>query len=151
MFGEKKINRFSNLPYEFLGKYNSKSQKLKELEHIDNFMSEDYISNSFKLVFSGYPTDMSTNKLITIELYNNKYDVLGIKVGMKIDNINAICVNKGFRRTKKINTNWSNYSQQSNVIGYKNGKIIICFFYENDVITEIIIDAKSSYLGICEY
>lgn len=151
MFGKRRINKLSNLPYDFLGLYDQNSYLLKNLEEIDNEMSVDYISTSFKLMFMGYPTDMNKDKLVTIELYDNQYNVFGITVGMKSKKIKDIIYKYGFKRAKKLDTNWQDLSGQENTIGYKNGNILICFEIEENVIKEIIIDAKSIYLGLVEY
>ena len=77
----KTINDNSNLPIEYMSKYNSEDNEINGFERLKNFMSVDYSNEDIAFSYYGYPNDESDFYLGRVSLKTDKYNILGIKIG----------------------------------------------------------------------
>lgn len=75
------INENSDLPVEYLSKYDYYNPFLKNCERIGNFMSADYRDDNIFISYYGYPNDESDYYLGEIKLFTDKYNILGVTIG----------------------------------------------------------------------
>ena len=77
----KNINDNSNLPIEYMSKYNSEDNEINGFERLRNYMSVDYSNEDISFSYYGYPNDESDYYLGRVSLKTDKYNILGIKIG----------------------------------------------------------------------
>lgn len=141
------FNEKSNLPVNLL------SQDMRELENFDNvkglqnIMSYDFISDDFKVIYSGYPTDEETFKMTDVCFFTDKYNFLGIHLGEFQDKAINKLLENGFELSKNKDLNYVNYTTSDHVLIYnkKNCKVAISF--DNNIVNLLEVSLISKYLG----
>lgn len=143
------INNNSNLPVEYMKKKTRKDSDRyqKKYEFINNYMSDDYSNKDIEFSYYGYPNDESPFYLASITLLSRKYNLLGVKVGDKIEKSISKIEKYGFKVTKN---NGSDVKfEYDDYIIYIKSDIINYTDDDNYIprIEEISISAESAYLG----
>lgn len=131
----KEINKLSNLPCKFLKAETRQLDKYfidKGYEEIDNYMSNDYLSKEVDVICSGYPHDEARFKVTEMRLKTDMFDILGIKVGMIIEEAEKVL------EIYQYEKNQENLWIKDDVIISIDGKS----FIEN-----LRIEVKTFYLG----
>lgn len=127
-----KINKNSNIPKSFLTDFTG--EEIHGIKYINNYMSKDYT-----LVFAGYSDDESNLKLVTIKLRSNKYNILGIKTGDNVYDVEKIIKKYGFieEEIDKL------------ICRYKNDEknVKIEFRVHEGIIYEVTFKINTNYLG----
>ena len=102
-------------------------------------MSKDYICDDYTLVFAGCPDDESKLKLVTIKLRNSKYNIIRIKAGDNVCDVEKIIKKYGFVEEGIYNT----------LYRYKNDEqdVSIEFRINNGIIYEVTFKINTKYLG----
>lgn len=91
------INNNSNLPLQYLSKYDETNSNLQNYEKINNFMSINFQNDDIAFSYYGYPNDESEKYLGSISLLTNKYNILGITIGDDIEQAVAKFQEYGFK------------------------------------------------------
>ena len=147
------INNNSNLPVNYMDKYDNSNVQLKKYDKLNNYMSKDFNDNDISFSYYGYPNDESDFYLGKIELLTNKYNILGITIGDNYKEAIEKIESYGFKRTDKP-VNDDVYEAKLN---YKDITIDIKTKYAINIgrskdisktdIGSIKIGIKSDYLG----
>ena len=143
------INRHSNLPAPFLSKLPKKAPQ--DTEYIRNFMSHDYYTDDYCIRYTGYPTDESSSHLTTIEITGGTYDVLGIKIGTSKAEAFEILNQFNFKPTKNKSYAYNNYTDNDDAFGFENAEFAVCIVTRKEMVTTILLEVKTYYLGNCLY
>jgi hypothetical protein len=139
------INKHSNLPAQLLSTLPLKAPQ--DAQYIRNFMSHDYYTDDYCIRYSGYPTDESSSHLTTIEITGGTYNVLGIKIGTSKEEAFKILNEFNFKPTKNKSYSYNNYTDNDDAFGFVNAEISVCIVTKNDIVTTILLEAKTYYLG----
>ena len=91
------INNNSNLPLQYLSKYDETNSNLQNYEKINNFMSINFQNDDIAFSYYGYPNDESEKYLGSISLLTNKYNILCITIGDDIEQAVAKFQEYGFK------------------------------------------------------
>ncbi|MDD3401844.1 MAG: hypothetical protein PHQ72_00610 [Hespellia sp.] len=121
----KDINNLSNLPCKLLGRYSKQLEnKLTEKGYgiLNNFMSVDFESADATIICSGYPHDEAKDSVIMIRYTSNKYDVLGVKIGMILEEAIHILESYGYH---KENDDGESYWENNDVQIYVDGELFV--------------------------
>ena len=132
-----KINENSNIPIPFLTDFTG--EKISGINYINNYMSKDYICDDYTLVFEGYPDDESKLRLVTIKLRNSKYNIIGIKTGDNVCDVEKIIKKYGFIEEDIYNTLYRYKNDEQNVS--------IEFRINNGIIYEVTFKINTKCLG----
>ena len=139
------INTKSDLPVEYMSRYNNEDEDLKNYEFIDNFMSKDYSGENISFSYYGYPTDESDYYLGKINLKTNKYNILGVYIGDSYFEGVGMIEQYGFKIEKQ--------DEYETILKYDDDFSIklISDLENNNIIKSIELEAESKYLGNRDY
>ena len=141
------INDNSNLPVEYMSKYDKNNANLQEYEYLNNYMSDDYQNYDISFSYYGYPNDESDYYLGRISVISNKYNILGITKGDNMKEAISKIEKYGFKL--EDNNNYYEVTLKNkdfSIILYSDSEN----FEENDdiiVVDSIQVNADSEYLG----
>lgn len=132
------INQNSDLPVEYLSKYDKNDKSLEKYDFLSNYMSYDYNNEDISFSYYGYPNDESDFLLGYVEIKTDKYNLLGVKVGEDFEKAIEKIEKYGFTLKKdSYNTLISNDFTITIEINLEDQKKV----------ESISIRAKSDYLG----
>lgn len=141
------INTNSNLPVEYMCKFDENDLNLKKYDRLNNYMSYDFEDKDILFSYYGYPNDESDFYLGKITLITNKYNLLGITVGDNMKKSISKLEEYGFKLEDS-----NNYFERS--LTYDDITISIFAYTETyeeseDELTvdSIHIEVESEYLG----
>lgn len=132
------INKNSDLPVEYLTKYDKNDESLKEYNFLPNYMSFDYNNEDISFSYYGYPNDESDSFLGYVEIKTDKYNLLGVKVGEEIEKAIEKIEKYGFTLKKD---SYYNLTLSDFTITIETN------LDKPETIESISIRAKSDYLG----
>lgn len=141
----KTINDNSNLPIEYMNKYNSEDNEIDGFERLKNYMSVDYSSEDISFSYYGYPNDESDFYLGRVTLKTDKYNVLGIKIGDDFKEALSKAENYGFKVVEHNDYFLATLKNDDITINIESD-------IENDeenkeTVGKLSIEAESKYLG----
>lgn len=146
----RQINKNSNLPFKLLMVHNDKIiEGNADVKFIQNYMSYDYYSSKWELVFSGYPNDECGMALTKMKVDLSDYNVLGLEKGMQINEAEKKLSEYGFEKTIESDTDFMGYTWTRTY--YKYLDIMIILHNEDDKLSSLTLKVETYYVGNFEY
>ena len=145
---ERKVNEIndnSTLPFKLLMPYDDFVYEDEEVNFIRNWMSRDYYSSKWTLVFSGYPNDECDYYLTKMEVDLSKYCVLGLIKGMRVNTAEKLLSEYGFEKT--IEENKDVLGNISTHTCYKYCDVKMYLHSDEDVISFLTLEVETYYVG----
>lgn len=146
----RQINKNSNLPFKLLISHNDKIiESNADVKFIENYMSYDYYSSKWEVVFSGYPNDECGRALTKMKVELSDYNVLGLGKGMQIKEAEKILYEFGFEKSIESDTDFMGYKCTRTY--YKYLDIMIFLHNEDDKLSSLTLKVETYYIGNFEY
>lgn len=136
------LNKNSLLPINLLSD-DIQILEMQGLSCFRNIMSYEYHCEDFLIKFYGYPTDEDIYRATEFHLYTDKYDFIGIKVGItnEDDVINTL-LKYNFEIIN--DERYKNYNYDK-IFKRQNCKVLVSF--QNNIISQLEILMETKYLG----
>ena len=136
------MNKNSLLPINLLSD-DIQILEMQGLSCFRNIMSYEYHCEDFLIKFYGYPTDEDIYRATEFHLYTDKYDFIGIKVGItnEDDVINTL-LKYNFEIIN--DERYKNYNYDK-IFKRQNCKVLVSF--QNNIISQLEILMETKYLG----
>ncbi len=141
----KEINRLSNLPCKLLRRYSDKL--CKDLSEIGfngfrNYFSFDFECADGVIVVSGYPHDEEKDSVISMTFNTDKYDALGIKVGMLHEQVDGILQSYGYQLVVEKDDEDDEVEEQ-----YYEKDAVRIYVAGEQFLDQVKVEVESFYLG----
>lgn len=134
----KTINDNSVLPMNILTAFDA-TKVPSNGKFVRNYMSLDYYYDNYEIKFAGYPTDEHDFHLTNIELETDRYNLLGITINDKKDDV-----------IKKLHSfGFSEMSEKcsKNYLCFGNLDVRIGVQLKDDIVIRIVVSVATYYLG----
>ena len=134
----KTINNNSILPIALLVPFDA-TQIPTNGKFVRNYMSRDYYYDNFEIKFAGYPTDENNFYLTNIEFETNQYNLLGITIGDKQNNVVEALHSFGFSKMPE--------KCSQSYLCFGNLDVRIGVHFKDNVVVRMVISVATYYLG----
>ncbi len=142
----RQINKNSNLPFKLLMSHNDKIiEGNANIKFIENYMSYDYYSSKWELVFSGYPNDECGMVLTKMKVDLSDYNVLGLEKGMQINEAEKKLSAYGFEKTIESYMDFMGYTWTHTYYKYLDIKLYL--HNEDDKTSSLTLQVETYYVG----
>ena len=132
------INDHSTLPMNLLVMFEA-ARVPEQGKFIRNYMSLDYYYDDFEIKFAGYPTDENDFHLTNIEFETNKYNLFGITIGDKQNDVVEALHTFGFSEMPE--------KCSQSYLCFGNLDVRIGVHFKDNVVVRMVISVATYYLG----
>jgi hypothetical protein len=132
------INDNSVLPMNILTTFDATNVPSNG-KFIRNYMSLDYYYNDCEIKFAGYPTDEHDFHLTNIEFETDRYNLFGITINDKKDDVIKKLHSFGFEEMSE--------KCSKNYLCFGNLDVRIGVHFKDGIVSRVIISVATYYLG----
>ena len=108
-------------------------------QFIRNYMSFDYYYDDYEIKFAGYPTDESDFHLTNIKFETDKYNLFGITIGNKKNDVVKTLHSFGFSEMPE--------KCSDNYLCFSNLDVRIGVHFQDNSVIRMVVSVATYYLG----